>query len=200
MLTDTEQKRTLALIKVIIPMAIVEKEAFHRAIGKKKSRREDVNILCIDRRIEFEGRPSLNLCTFVLPMKLVCSTNSRECWREIATRKKAQRRIAELATSTTSARFMASLGKVLVTITRIGKRRMDDDNLQTSAKYVRDGIADAMNLDDGDQNRVEWKYAQEIGKEYGCRVEIMQSDECRHERTAPGFDGAPYCKDCGEQF
>lgn len=60
---------------------------------------------------------------------------------------------------------------LLVTITRIGKRKLDDDNLQTAAKYVRDQIAAEVGLDDG-SDQYTWRYEQRIGKEYGVDVEI----------------------------
>lgn len=58
-----------------------------------------------------------------------------------------------------------------VTITRIGKRKLDSDNLAISAKHVRDGIADAYGVDDG-SDLYTWNYAQEIGKDYAVRIEI----------------------------
>lgn len=60
---------------------------------------------------------------------------------------------------------------VRVKLTRIGRKEMDGDNLQGALKAVRDGIADAIEIDDGDK-RMTWDYAQEIGKGYSVRVEI----------------------------
>lgn len=31
-------------------------------------------------------------------------------------------------------------------------------------------------------------------------IDLIVTPKCNHERKAPGSDGAPYCKDCGEQF
>ena len=66
----------------------------------------------------------------------------------------------------------------LVKLTRIGKRRMDSDNLQMALKWVRDAVADCIipgkkagRADDSPQIR--WKYDQEIGKEYAVLVEIF---------------------------
>lgn len=62
-------------------------------------------------------------------------------------------------------------GLLSVLITRIGPRRLDSDNLAISAKAVRDGIAQALGVDDGDETAVRWDYAQERGS-YGVRVRI----------------------------
>jgi hypothetical protein len=60
-----------------------------------------------------------------------------------------------------------------VTITRIGKRTLDDDNLAYAAKYLRDGIAEALGVDDGDRSKVRWEYAQETSKDdYKVRIQI----------------------------
>ena len=63
---------------------------------------------------------------------------------------------------------------VTITITRVAPRKLDSDNLARSMKAVRDGIADAFRLDDGD-DRLDWRYAQRTGraKEYSVDVEII---------------------------
>ena len=61
-----------------------------------------------------------------------------------------------------------------VTITRLGPRKLDSDNLATSAKGLRDGIADKLGVDDGDE-RITWCYAQEKSKTYGVRIEIEEA-------------------------
>ena len=59
---------------------------------------------------------------------------------------------------------------LLVTITRVGPRRLDDDNLDAACKYVRDQIAAHVGVDDG-SDQYTWQYKQRIGK-YGVDVEI----------------------------
>jgi len=49
-------------------------------------------------------------------------------------------------------------------------RRMDSDGVASALKAVRDGIADALGIDDGN-SRITWIYGQERG-EYSVRVEI----------------------------
>lgn len=70
------------------------------------------------------------------------------------------------------AQYGAGMLPCIVTITRVAPRRMDrGDNINGSAKHVRDGIADALAYDDGG-DLIEWRYAQEIAKAYGVRVTI----------------------------
>lgn len=113
--------------------------------------------------------------TFSIPIRTVSEMNTREHWAKRAKRAKLHRRSA--------AGFMDSwmhgitgvaartATKIRVTLTRIGKRKLDSDNLASSMKHAQDGIADAIGIDDGD-DRMCWKYAQEIGKEYAVRVEM----------------------------
>ena len=53
------------------------------------------------------------------------------------------------------------------------QRKFDDDNLGTGFKHIRDGIADALKIDDGDESMVTWEYAQEKGARNEIRVEIV---------------------------
>ena len=64
-------------------------------------------------------------------------------------------------------------GTVVVVLTRIAPRDLDTDNLASGLKAVRDGVADALGMDDG-SSRIEWRYAQERRKpgEYAVRVGI----------------------------
>jgi hypothetical protein len=123
---------------------------------------------------------------FELPLKLESTANKRWHWAVKAAKAKTQRSFAQSATvnalrggETLRALLKAVTGDktpwkapVQILITRIGKRKLDSDNLAISAKHVRDGIADALGIDDGDEKRVTWSYAQEVGKDYGVRVEI----------------------------
>ena len=62
---------------------------------------------------------------------------------------------------------------VVVTITRVAPRALDDDNLARSAKAVRDQVAELLGVDDRDP-RVTWRYAQERGapNAYACSIAI----------------------------
>ena len=62
---------------------------------------------------------------------------------------------------------------LIITITRVGPRELDGDNLQGACKHVRDGIADWLGVNDRDK-RIQWKYAQARcgAKEYGVTVRV----------------------------
>lgn len=109
---------------------------------------------------------------YEIPVRAVSEANLRECWQARRRRAKAQREVAyyhtvnEMACAHNRPRL-----PMAITLTRIGKRRLDSDNLARSLKAVRDGIADALGVDDGDE-RIEWRYAQRVGKDYAVEVEI----------------------------
>ena len=65
---------------------------------------------------------------------------------------------------------------IAVSMTRIAPRALDDDNLQTAFKSVRDGVADALGIDDRDP-RVAWRYAQEKGKPPHMRIGIKTAEK-----------------------
>lgn len=62
---------------------------------------------------------------------------------------------------------------LLITITRIGPRKLDDDNLASACKYIRDQIAATVGVDDG-SDQYSWRYEQKTSHygQYGVDVEI----------------------------
>ena len=60
---------------------------------------------------------------------------------------------------------------LVITITRIGPRELDGDNLQGACKHIRDGIADWLMVNDRDK-RLRWEYAQANGK-YGVQIRVQ---------------------------
>ena len=58
-----------------------------------------------------------------------------------------------------------------VELVRVAPRSLDSDNLTSSLKAVRDGVADWLGVDDGDE-RVRWTYGQRKGKPREYLVEI----------------------------
>lgn len=111
---------------------------------------------------------------YEIPVRLVSGANLREHWAVKSKRNRLQRESARIAT------IAALRGGIFhppatITIERVGKRNLDSDNLAISAKAVRDGIADALGIDDGDA-RLDWQYRQSVGKEYTVRVTIRGSD------------------------
>lgn len=80
------------------------------------------------------------------------SPNSRVHWRAKHSASRAQRNIAALAVAHSGVEFTPVEGRsILVEYdVRWGRRRkkMDDDNLIAALKPMRDGIADALGVDD----------------------------------------------------
>ncbi len=114
---------------------------------------------------------------FTLPLRVNSTLNKREHWRVTAKRKWEHRSLAR------SAVVSAIGGKdfsmpIQVTITRFGKRKLDaHDNLRDSTKFVVDGIADALEVDDGNEAQVQWHYKQVSPADYAVMVEICEGGE-----------------------
>ena len=116
------------------------------------------------------------MITFEIPIRTVSEANTREHWAAKAKRAKMQRCVARLLmlsnmTPEISHRLIRCKEPLMIRITQIGKRKLDSDNLARSQKAVRDGIAEAIGIDDGSE-LLEWEYSQEIGKQYSVKVEI----------------------------
>ena len=125
-------------------------------------------------------RPEL-LVNVPLTKPLPSTNNLREHWAVKAKRVKEQRQQAaqHLAFSPSrvgnvfelrkaTARYLQS--RVVCTLTRIGPKRLDDDNLSGAFKAIRDEVAKQVGLDDGSP-RWTWKYAQESGAP-GYRIHL----------------------------
>lgn len=110
------------------------------------------------------------MITYTIPIKTVSLANTREHWAVKAKRAKGQRAVARLATLSALHGLKATVD-LRISLTRLGKRKMDRDNMIGGLKHVIDGIADALGIDDGSDS-LSWEYAQEVGKVYGVRVVI----------------------------
>jgi len=76
---------------------------------------------------------------------------------------------------------------VRVTLTRVAPSSgLDDDGLLASLKSVRDGIADALGVDDRDP-RVTWAYDQRRGKPKEWAVEVRIYSQQNGVSGAPGL-------------
>jgi hypothetical protein len=112
---------------------------------------------------------------FYVPIRLPSLSNVRVCWQRLTSLKKKQRQAVALA-------MQVELGPygtpprppLIVTLTRVGPRRLDDDNLEAACKYVRDQIARMIGTDDGSPLYT-WVYEQERGNrgQYGVYIEIV---------------------------
>ena len=107
-------------------------------------------------------------------MRLTTGLNAREHWRARAGRVAKERRTVKLAWIAAGIRRAHFTFPVAVVITRRGPRKVDDDNVAGGCKAVRDEIAAALGVDDGDRSKVSWVYQQEKGP-FGVLVQIYST-------------------------
>jgi len=108
------------------------------------------------------------------PIATVSEANKRCHWSVRARRVKSHRRDAFYVLKQYEA--LRPDPPVVVTLTRISPRGLDDDNLRSALKGTRDGVADWLGIDDG-SDQITWKYGQERGrpKEQAVRIEIEEA-------------------------
>lgn len=104
-----------------------------------------------------------------LPLRTRSTLNVRENWRKRAKRAQEERAVVRMRLAVV--RQWPPPLPVTVTLTRVGPRALDGDNLQGAMKGVRDGVADALGLDDGSED-VQWLYIQERGGKHEVRVKV----------------------------
>lgn len=108
---------------------------------------------------------------FEIPIRTVSGMNAREHWRVRAKRVKAEREATHYAIRQ-SANGMPML-PLKVSMTRIGPSNgLDDDNLSSSLKAVRDQIAHWLGVNDRKSDLVQYICDQERGKAWLVRVVI----------------------------
>lgn len=112
--------------------------------------------------------------TFFVPIKTVSEANTREHWRVKAKRVKAQRLSVQAVFPMFAKHLWPSPSKdrLVVTLTRFGRRLLDSDNLQSSFKAVRDQVAACLGRDDGPKSGIRWDYEQFIGPVPMVQIEI----------------------------
>lgn len=115
------------------------------------------------------------MISFVVPVRTRAEGNNREHWRRVWSRRKEHRTSARLLGRAASE--PPTTYPLVVRMTRVGKRRMDDDNLMGALKGLRDGIADWLGVDDGRTDLVRYEYAQRIGKTYAVEVVVLLPGE-----------------------
>ena len=109
-----------------------------------------------------------------LAIELPSLANKRMHWAAKARLVKQQRRSAAL--------LMRSLvgdppsGPMAITLTRVGARVLDKDNLAACFKGAQDGVADWLGIDDGSP-LLDWRYEQRTGKPHGVRVRIERAHQ-----------------------
>lgn len=107
-----------------------------------------------------------------LPLKIVSESNQRCHWREKSARARQHRSTARLMMAVEAGPAPIAPG-IVITLTRIAPRELDDDNLASGFKATRDGVADWLGIDDGSK-RLKWLYAQRKGRpgQYAALVTV----------------------------
>lgn len=110
------------------------------------------------------------------PLATKSEANARGHWGRKADRASSQRGPARMLFEP-RVRELGMRLPLVVKLTRVSPRELDDDNLRPALKAVRDGITDALaslGITSDRDRRVTWQYAQERGRprEQAVRVEV----------------------------
>lgn len=111
-----------------------------------------------------------------IDLHAVSESNARGHWSKRKKRAGQQRGVTRLVIASRRALRgdILDTHPLLVTFTRLAPSKgLDDDNLRGALKAVRDGMADALGIDDADP-RVTWEYGQERRKTYAVRIRIEE--------------------------
>lgn len=119
---------------------------------------------------------------FMVPnCKTVSEMNQREHWAAKNRRKNEQQEAVAVAMYSALRGRKVELPCV-VKFTRIGPRKMDNDNLAGALKHCQDAVARMLGVDDGDESKVKfYHYQMPIGsRDYAIKVEIEASNTHKH--------------------
>lgn len=108
-----------------------------------------------------------------LPLRLPSLLNSR--MHPLALHRLLKRQLNQVQKALLPFRLRLPSLPATATLTRIGPKPLDPDNLAASFKAVQDGIAQFFGVDDG-SDAWTWVYAQEKGA-YGLKVEIRSRSQ-----------------------
>lgn len=101
----------------------------------------------------------------------VSEANTRDHHHTRAARVRRQRAAvtARLASIHPEDRYHLAGRRVRCTLTRLGARALDDDNLAGALKACRDAVAAWLGCDDGPSGPVVWAYGQEAHRRWALR-------------------------------
>jgi hypothetical protein len=98
-------------------------------------------------------------------VRTVSEMNCRDHWA-VRNRRKVEQATGVVAAFTPVKALVQLIPPpYVVTMTRLGGRKMDDDNLAGALKATQDAVAWILRLDDGDRAAVTWQRGQLVGKE-----------------------------------
>ncbi len=98
--------------------------------------------------------------TRTFPLHTVSEANARDGWRARARRAKEHRGVVAMVLRPMLSGWRVGTRQIEVTFVRVSAGKLDDDNLRSAIKGTRDGVSDALGIDDGDP-RVQFFYEQE---------------------------------------
>ena len=110
-----------------------------------------------------------------VPIRTVPEANSRDHHHKKARRAKAQREDVKIMLVRVC---VPPTDSYLVRLRSVAPRRLDDDNLASSMKAVRDAVAARLGFDDAPSSPIAWRYEQcSRGKEYSVDIWIEANPE-----------------------
>lgn len=116
------------------------------------------------------------LLSFVVPVALVNDANARDHWRTSYARHEQIKQTTLAMWLKHSAKVPKSTwqppNRVKVVVVRHGKKRMDKDGNWSSAKYLIDGLAYGMGIDDGAPH-VDWEVSQVVNPRATPQVVVL---------------------------
>lgn len=150
-----------------LPRELEAKVLAQSGVAKPKAARK--------RRVVVTGDPARWAVLLYPACRVISEANARGGhWRARAARVKAQRDAVYAAWRrsplTHGGPEWGHIAGVRVTLTHIGPR-MDDDNLATAFKALRDEVAQIIGTDDGDPF-YEWACVQRVGDTKGVEIRI----------------------------
>lgn len=115
--------------------------------------------------------PSPLLAFVYVPIETVSEANQRGWWKLKEKRRKAQ---IEAGFLHIVQHISPAMRKRILTVQlhRIGPRKLDKDNLAGALKYVQDGVASAIGIDDGNDDVYQWPTQETAPWLYGVRVRL----------------------------
>lgn len=122
--------------------------------------------------------------TVIIPVRLQTESNTNGHWAPKAARAKIQKLTVRQVLGGFSPLMRASL-PLVVTLVKVGPgtKKMDSDNLPSSAKHVRDAVAEIVGVDDGRDDVVEYRYAQRRGPSHCVEITIEKKAALQEPRN-----------------
>lgn len=107
-----------------------------------------------------------------VPMELPSLANVRWHWRKLAGVKLLQKNATKVQLARVA--FKPAM-PVVVTLTRLAPRKLDDDNLASAFKAVRDAVAEWLGVDDG-SDQYQWVYRQAKNSQPMAWIHVSSTD------------------------